>query len=615
MIRQVQLKDFRSHVLTNIVFEPFTLFLGAMGAGKSSVLHSIAVTLVGQDPIINAKGEGLAREIRSGEKEFHVGVKLDPGGLIDRKFAEGRHSIGIDGNYAGVRQQQGRILERLKCSEDVILALLDPTPFFSREEKTQRKVLLQFMSNKEIMAPTLVRKLGLAESFQSVGQVDLLIKEIKEDKVRTLNREIDTLQKQITEPVEFDPTLKVSLEKLLVDLRRQRDELIRKQSREEEWNRTLKTLEADLVTVQQGGLLADLQKIVKDSAATEAEGRKVIIGLKKEYKETSDKLTERQGEKAKWEGDINRLSETMNTVTGMGKKCGVVDRFECPLKEAEKKKMIRQLEDDMKELKEGLEVLVLETQDLARKVADLEATGKAKTAEIEAAVKLQSQTSSRIVRINQATASLDQHRKTPVGAGNWAEELKDVAGKIAGVEIDIAGLTKAQDDASRRSLQVADVRDKQARAEELKSAADELAKLKETLLAESSGGFVQAMKGFLATFGLGEVEFHSEPFGFTVNGLYADQLSGGQKVVVEAALRVAAAKSSGLNIMALDDANKLGEKARQKMAGLLAGAGIQAIVCSTTEIEPAGGIIPPGMAIYWFQNPSIVGPTSVRKLG
>ena len=85
-------------------------------------------------------------------------------------------------------------------------------------------------------------------------------------------------------------------------------------------------------------------------------------------------------------------------------------------------------------------------------------------------------------------------------------------------------------------------------------------------------------------------------------------------MVVEAALRLAAAKTSGLNLMALDDANKIGESERNKLAGILMKSGVQVILCSTTEIEPKPKSVPDGMKILWFSKPERTGVSTVKEV-
>ena len=85
-------------------------------------------------------------------------------------------------------------------------------------------------------------------------------------------------------------------------------------------------------------------------------------------------------------------------------------------------------------------------------------------------------------------------------------------------------------------------------------------------------------------------------------------------MVFEAALRLAAAKTSGLNVMAIDDANKLGEKARNKLAQILGSSGVQVIICSTTEVKPPAGVFPKGMKVYWFESQGPTGPSRVTEI-
>ena len=87
-------------------------------------------------------------------------------------------------------------------------------------------------------------------------------------------------------------------------------------------------------------------------------------------------------------------------------------------------------------------------------------------------------------------------------------------------------------------------------------------------------------------------------------------LSSGQKVVFDAALRIAAAKSTGFNLLAIDDANKLAPSAREGLLRVLMASGCQVIMCTTAD--NVGRI--PGAVVYKISNPSVWGPTKVERV-
>ena len=87
-------------------------------------------------------------------------------------------------------------------------------------------------------------------------------------------------------------------------------------------------------------------------------------------------------------------------------------------------------------------------------------------------------------------------------------------------------------------------------------------------------------------------------------------LSSGQKVIFDMGLRIAAARATGFNVLAIDDANKLAPSAREAMLRCLQASGCQVIMCTTAD--RIGGI--PGAVVYSLTNPGVWGPTKVVRV-
>jgi hypothetical protein len=597
MISQVQLANFRSHKLTNITLAPFVVFLGSMGVGKSSVLHAISLVLFGQNPLVNAKSEGLRRETMLGENEFHIGLRLDDGTVIDRKVTESKHSVGFNGSYADVKVQKGKILGKLGIEiEDVGLCLLDPTSYFRRKEEVQRKVLMTFLSTKTVPAPPLVRQLGLGESFSSAGAIDQVIKETKEEKIRDLNREIKILNAQIPAPVEYDAKQKAALEERLRELTAKRDAILRRQARDEEFKRTTDVLNKRLAALP----VPDPKVSVAALEAEEKDQRQKLLALKQEYESLFKQAGSLRDERATLQGEFQRLLAIEKTLEGLGESCPTCQR---KLSKADKAGLLKQIQMQRLSAQERLDAKQKEVDEITGKLAVIERDGKAQSGQVEETVKKRSQVAQQISGYEQAKKAVDDHVATEPKDVNWPAELAAVAGDIAAAEIDLQGLQRLVEVASRRDLQIAQVRSKESQAEKLDSAVKELTELKDKILSESSGGFIESMQEFCNHFFSGGVAFSLDPFGFSVGGIYADQLSGGEKVVLEAAMRQAAAKASGLNMMALDDANMLTQETRQKLAGVLMQSGVQVIICSMTDEVPVIATpLPANVRMYWLSR-------------
>ena len=620
MITQVQLANFRSHKLTNMALAPFTVVLGPMGVGKTSLLHAISLILCGQNPLVNAKSEGLRREVRLGENEFHIGLRLDDGTVIDRKVTEVKHSVGLNGNYADVKIQAGKILGKLGIEfPDVVLCLLDPTRFFSRDEKTQRKVLMTFMAAKGIEIPELVKRLGLAQSFSGVGQIDELIKEIKEQKIRDLNRDIKTLNAQIPAPVEFQPRQKAALEMRLGELNAKRDAILKHQARDEEWVKLNEALARRLAGLPVPDPSVSIESLEKEEAGQ----RQKLLTIREQYGELFKKHAGFKTQRDSSQQEVGRLLAVERTLEGLGKQCPTCQR---ELKKEDKQKLIQFLSTQRLTAEDLVKTAQRDMDKIGLELTELEKTGKAQQAHVEAVAGNRLALSSRLSTYQEAKKAVDEHQAAKPKESNWPVELAAVAGDIAAANIDLLAEQEKESTASRREIQVASVRSKESEAEKLDSAAKELATLKDKILNESSGGFIESMQDFVDKFNLvvpkgseyelAEVQFSLDPFGFSVGGIYADQISGGQKIILEVALRQAAAKASGLNIFSVDDANMLTDSVRQKLAGVLMNDSVQCIVCSMTEKEPViGAPLPKNVKMYWLTSPSLIGPTTVKPLG
>ena len=463
MISQIQLKNYRSHGLTSIMLSSFNLFLGAMGAGKSSILHAISLLLCGQNPVINAKGEGLRREIRDGEAEFQIAIKLATGTVIDQKVNKDRNSIGVDGAYKDVRQQRGRITGLLKQpTEDVVMALLDPTPFFSRDEKAQRRTLLQLMSSRELEAPPMVKRLDLADTFRSVGQVDELIKSLKEVTIRGLNREIDTLQKQIPEEVEFSAAKLAALRQDIAKHRQARDAATKKQGAEEEWQKALDRLQAEVAS--ESAPIVILNKSLADQQKIKADAEAEVARLREQYTQKIKGLNDGKEKATSVATSAQNSEKTLKVISGMGKRCGVIDVFECPLKDADKRKMAASVEGQVKEYRHQNEVMAKAIDALKKDVDALVAKGDAAKKAIAAADGEIAGLQRTIDHQQEVSERLAAHRATATETGNWQQEVAEASEKLTTAEIEVKTLEDAQGVNSRRNVQVAEVRSKQTHA-------------------------------------------------------------------------------------------------------------------------------------------------------
>ena len=88
IIKEVSIKNFRSHVDTKVIFDSgINLIVGRNGAGKSSILDAILVALYGSRPT------GMKKEylIRNGTQRFSITLKFEMDG---KEFVLQRNSDG-----------------------------------------------------------------------------------------------------------------------------------------------------------------------------------------------------------------------------------------------------------------------------------------------------------------------------------------------------------------------------------------------------------------------------------------------------------------------------------------------------------------------------------------
>jgi hypothetical protein len=125
---------------------------------------------------------------------------------------------------------------------------------------------------------------------------------------------------------------------------------------------------------------------------------------------------------------------------------------------------------------------------------------------------------------------------------------------------------------------------------------------------------VKTMAEFIEPMIGGKLKYSPETM-FTVDGIPARRLSGGQGVIFDAALRVAAAKTSNFPLIAIDDSRPIPESVRGRLMEFLLESGVQCILVQTAEKPSKHWTDLDGVAAYWLENPSVTGPTKITKIG
>ena len=623
MIHKLALKDYRSHELTRMDLDNFNLLVGPFGSGKSSCLHALALLLCGSNMQVNLKGQGLRDEIRYGAEEFTLAANLNGNTQVERKVNSDKHTMGLNGNFQNVAKNQAVLMASLHATEDLILALLDPRIFLDRDEASQKKTLIQFMRQGEIKVPVTVAKLGLTFEIQSASHIDTLIKEVKEERIRKLNRERGEMEASLPEVQEFEPNRLKEVKFDLGRLHTKRDQAIRQDEAAKHYKSELERLNQAVVQACSDACPPPTRdfsvKDAKESLAhsiKEAEDRveflsKQVQDLREAFRKKQEALSEGERQVARANATVANLEGQQATVGKMGKKCGVIDIFNCPLEDKDKKKMGGILSGNLEVERKNVKALEKALATFQQQKAEVEAVGKKATEDKATVERTLTDLQAKLARVEAAAKDYERHMDTQAPEGSTLD-LAKISEEIASKEIDKANLERVEQEVATRAIRVKEIQSNVAKCAELAQAVEELTKLKQDIMAKASGGFLTEMREFLKPFGLGEVELKTDPFGFFINSLPGKQLSGGQRVLFDAALRVAAAKASGLGVIGLDDANKLGEETRKLLAEALGNAKIQCILICTTDKKPSAMR---GVKIWWFENTNPpLGPTKVTEL-
>lgn len=598
-IRSLDLEGFRSHSKTSIRFARFTYLVGPAGSGKSSIADAIATAITGRNRHIDKRGSGLRDDIRVGAGAYKIGVVIQNGHkddtIIHRTVSTSQHTLTYPECPGDVRRGQERLLGFLGLTDDLIATLLDTQNFSERSTDDQKAVLRKLLSRGTIEVPPEARAAGITD-IPGIEVLETLIKQLKEDTIRGLNREIKALNEAMPPDPGGVPDIGEIREKkdraaaALENAVAARSSILQKKTM---LDQRLRTVRAELAGLSDGS----------DQAMVD-EAKSKLERCRGAFEEASESI-------GKARTNLSQVEAQGKAAAGMGGMCGVVPLFKCPLTDPEKAAMVTELRQKHKQYSQevktllaavsGLEASYNEAQKYLDSVSSHAADGKRKaelsaeekrlSAEIETNGAELSQSEARIPGLREALSPLEIELQAVQTAGGAKAQRKSMLDKV---------------DEIRQKVEVHS------------AAAEALVSLREKLTADGQGGFVGAINGFLESVGMGTLQITSDPFGIRVDGVPLSHLSSGQKVIVDAAIRVAAASATGAGVIAIDDANKLGDDLARKMFTALYNSGIQVIVCKTTDTKPGDAwskqLDGERVTAYWAQNPSVIGPSHLYCL-
>ena len=349
LLREVQIKNFRSHLDSKVVFDTgINLIAGRNGAGKSSILEAILVALYGPKPTgirkdelvrLNSSGYSIVLRLEvNGEK---ITIKRSSNG---ESFLKGRETIEGDSRVnqwvekhicpahiftgaiyvrqgeidAIVRDDEGRerIIRRITRIDDYENAwknLGTVIKMFEKEKEGFRAFLSQkdeILRQREEKRKKLEETRALiAEGREKIAKVEGLVVEL-EKRLRELDErkeKIDELERRL------DRTLGdvKSLEEKRKLLEKQRDEAVEKLSQLERDVNELKNVEGKAKEfLELEKLYTKVSTSLKEADQRVADAEKEMVKIKTEL----EKLSEDAGKLEKIREEIEHLKKEIDKI-------------------------------------------------------------------------------------------------------------------------------------------------------------------------------------------------------------------------------------------------------------------------------------------------------------
>jgi hypothetical protein len=612
MLSTIRLTGWRSHHDTTLALRRVNFFMGKPGSGKSSVPDAIVTLLIGRNRYTDARGVGIKEDITVGKGVSTIVADFGTLKATREISAKASQRLTFENAPTNIAAAQEVLLRQLKANPETILALLNPKNILECDESEQAQIMLRLMRPPSIEVPEACSAVNIAE-INSTADIDSHIKRIKDVTIRDLNREVAELEEAIRNtPAEFPDVAKVRNE--LASVQGLHNKNIEAQTLRRRYESDLESARKNLNMLNDGSIskgrpmadiLADIDK--SESAYKLSENQ---LSEARKLRETAAK------EKSEAHEAASTAGSQADTVAGMGKQCGVVAEFECPLTTRDKGRMatilksrvaqhqskVETMQSNLDAIDKNIAVITKERQGIADILNRLESERRqAKAAQEKEA------------DVAAAQAELDKLLAAPV-VGVSPEEVQASQDRITALQTTIAQADTARQAVAQRSIKVAQVDAKRQAIEMQQAAVASLVALKADILKRGGDVFMGEMKAILDKFGLTGVDFVASPYSLRVNGVNARRLSSGQKLVFDAALRVAAAKATGFGLFAVDDSNRLDDPNRSAIQEMLGASGCQVIVCRTIDKAPAPEALaklPVDCAVIWFEAASMTGPTTV----
>ena len=570
-ITTLRLKNFRSHIATNLEFDRFNFVRGPNACGKSSIQMALEYLFTGRCELTDAAGRGAEALIRSGEKELEVSAALESGHTICRRRTLRSQIVEVNGKRVPVDAAE-TFLTKQFGSPDMLAAVLNADRFVEMPEAEQQKFLAQLVEAGKVDIPKDICAALCAINEEpprlaSVADVEAAHKHFYALRTEA-SRTLKALGHMETPDGPADLPSVQEVRSKLEELRQQKERLITQKAESDAcWQNAQARLKQVQVEIEEAS--SEILSLSQEQELLQLESQR--SHAEKLRQELAELLAEQR-----------TVEKALASAHGLKDKCPTCGQ---PISPAAKAKEVEALGERLADL----EGLIQGTREELNEFGNLEV----------------------------ARSRLESHRRALARRAKLLEEQSKVHGAQKPDAADLDGritilterinkgervLEKAQQGQSAQQTWEAHVREKSS----LETRIGLLEKLVEFLgptgamMAQASsriGSFAENLNMRLAAFGYA-CTFTLAPFEIRVTsstathcGLSLKQLSESERFRFSIAFQVALSTAMGIRFVVIDRADVLDRARRKLLTGLLVNSDLdQAIVLATGEEPPPSGV-------------------------
>jgi hypothetical protein len=164
-IEKLELKNFRSHQVTQFLFDRVNVVRGLHAVGKSSVALAIEFILTGACAVTDTAGRGADQLLMDGANEFVITARIgltpkpsDPGAVIQRSRNKAGGNFIIKAGQGDkkknlVARQADAWIEEKIAPRQVLSAVLNAQRFFAMSDKDRKQLLTSALAADPVELP------------------------------------------------------------------------------------------------------------------------------------------------------------------------------------------------------------------------------------------------------------------------------------------------------------------------------------------------------------------------------------------------------------------------------------------------------------------------------